>query len=211
VPFFEDLKWFEMPVLGFLGFPPLALECYVLVNFINRCRRGRGWEEPGQVGLGASSGVATVSVIIACLFNMTVYVGIDRLTVQSYSPTLAEIEGAPGRVVEGLSRVGVDSPHALLQRTATPDGLTTLSRQAGIAEDELRALRETSQVVDLKGLGAAHYNELRRLGIARVEDLASQDPEVLVLRWRGVADRKPPSLSQVKVWVRAARHSPKLS
>ena len=27
VPFLEDLKLFEMPPLGFLGFPPFALEC----------------------------------------------------------------------------------------------------------------------------------------------------------------------------------------
>jgi hypothetical protein len=35
VPFVgEFLKIFEMPLLGFLGFPPFALECYVMYNFI---------------------------------------------------------------------------------------------------------------------------------------------------------------------------------
>lgn len=35
VPFVGDfLKVFEMPLLGFLGFPPFALECYVMYNFI---------------------------------------------------------------------------------------------------------------------------------------------------------------------------------
>jgi predicted RecB family nuclease len=60
-------------------------------------------------------------------------------------------------------------------------------------------------LVDLKGLGAAHYNELRRLGITRVEELAVQDPEALVTQWRSVAGEKPPTLAQVKAWVRAAR------
>jgi hypothetical protein len=34
VPFFGDLKLFEMPVLGYLGFPPFAIECWALYIFI---------------------------------------------------------------------------------------------------------------------------------------------------------------------------------
>jgi hypothetical protein len=30
VPFFGNIKLFEMPVLGFLGFPPFAVECWVI-------------------------------------------------------------------------------------------------------------------------------------------------------------------------------------
>lgn len=33
VPILSDIKLFEMPVLGFLGFPPFALECYILYHF----------------------------------------------------------------------------------------------------------------------------------------------------------------------------------
>jgi hypothetical protein len=41
VPYFGGIKLFEMPVLGFLGFPPFAVECWVIYVFV------RGW------GLGA--------------------------------------------------------------------------------------------------------------------------------------------------------------
>ncbi len=34
VPFFGDVKIFEMPVLGFLGFPPFAVECWVMYIFL---------------------------------------------------------------------------------------------------------------------------------------------------------------------------------
>jgi hypothetical protein len=34
VPFFGEVKLFEMPVLGFLGFPPFAVECWVIYVFI---------------------------------------------------------------------------------------------------------------------------------------------------------------------------------
>lgn len=205
VPFFEDLKWFEMPPLGFLGFPPFALECYTLINFVNLFRRGRGWEDPGETGPGAPPITTAVAILIALSFNVLAYAGIDRFTVQSYQPALAEMDGISGDVLERLSHVGVNSPPALLRRTSTPENLRHLILQSSVTEGELRALRAAARLVDLKGLGASHYNQLRSLGITRVEQLASQDPESLILRWRSVAGKKPPTLSQVKVWVRAAR------
>lgn len=34
VPYFGNLKLFEMPVLGFLGFPPFAIECWAMYIFL---------------------------------------------------------------------------------------------------------------------------------------------------------------------------------
>jgi hypothetical protein len=34
VPYLGDLKVFEMPVLGYLGFPPFALECYAMYHWM---------------------------------------------------------------------------------------------------------------------------------------------------------------------------------
>ena len=34
VPYFGSIKMFEMPVLGYLGFPPFAIECWALYIFI---------------------------------------------------------------------------------------------------------------------------------------------------------------------------------
>jgi hypothetical protein len=52
VPFFGSLKVFEMPVLGFLGFPPFAVECWVMYVFI-RSVLAPGWphqkEEPAAI------------------------------------------------------------------------------------------------------------------------------------------------------------------
>ena len=68
-------------------------------------------------------------------------------------------------------------------------------------------LREAARLVDLEGLGADHYNALRRLGITGIEDLARQDPPVLLPRWQAMALRRPPNLAQVTLWVRAARRA----
>ncbi len=47
VPILGDIKLFEMPVVGFLGFPPFCLECYVLYQFARRVLRGRAWAPEG--------------------------------------------------------------------------------------------------------------------------------------------------------------------
>jgi len=39
VPFFGKIKIFEMPVLGFLGFPPFAVECWVMYIFLRSLLR----------------------------------------------------------------------------------------------------------------------------------------------------------------------------
>jgi hypothetical protein len=34
VPYAGEFKLFEMPVLGYLGFPPFALEAFAMYNFL---------------------------------------------------------------------------------------------------------------------------------------------------------------------------------
>ena len=48
VPILGDLKIFEMPVLGYFGFPPFALECFTMYVFVRRLF----WRRPGrQIGV----------------------------------------------------------------------------------------------------------------------------------------------------------------
>jgi hypothetical protein len=42
VPYLGHVKVFEMPVLGYLGFPPFALECYAMYQWV------RGWLFPND-------------------------------------------------------------------------------------------------------------------------------------------------------------------
>ena len=41
IPYVGWLKVFEMPILGFLGFPPFAVECYVMVSAASLLRKER--------------------------------------------------------------------------------------------------------------------------------------------------------------------------
>jgi len=36
VPILPEVKVFEMPILGFAGFPPFAVECFVMYVFVRR-------------------------------------------------------------------------------------------------------------------------------------------------------------------------------
>jgi hypothetical protein len=49
VPYLGDVKVFEMPVLGYLGFPPFALECWAMYQWV----RGQ-LVRPGAAGLPRS-------------------------------------------------------------------------------------------------------------------------------------------------------------
>ena len=203
VPFFEQLKWFEMPPLGFLGFPPFALEAYVLINVLNLFRKGRSWDSPG--GSGAAPGLALGAVVVALLFNVAVYAGIDRFTVVSYAPTLADLDGLNRDAVSRLSAAGIQTPPELLSRTETPSATSRLARQIQVVEPELTDVREAARVAGLKGLGASNRNVLLRLGIRRLDQLATQEPSELESRWRRVTGPDTPSLAQIGIWVRAAK------
>jgi len=87
VPFFDELKLFEMPLLGFLGFPPFAVECYVIYNFISLFRYHRGWEEDSYMANPDKKlpiRLVTLLAIILLVFFAAVFYSIDSNTVNSY-------------------------------------------------------------------------------------------------------------------------------
>ncbi|MBT8764503.1 hypothetical protein KFV02_11220 [Desulfohalobiaceae bacterium Ax17] len=85
VPFVGDIKLFEMPVAGFLGFPPFAVECYCLVSFISIFRKGRTWErDRACIGAKTSLTLKVFAFILHLLFYAFMFHAIDVYTVKSY-------------------------------------------------------------------------------------------------------------------------------
>lgn len=74
VPFFTELKLFEMPLAGFLGFAPFALECFVMYNFIRLCLG----ERAGRARRLAAAGLVAATCLAA-------FSAIDRFTVRSWA------------------------------------------------------------------------------------------------------------------------------
>jgi hypothetical protein len=74
------LKVFEMPLLGFLGFPPFAVECYLMSGcafyYWDSCGSGESPRERRIMGF--LLGLALL------VFWSLVFAGIDRYTVLSF-------------------------------------------------------------------------------------------------------------------------------
>ncbi len=86
VPYVGWLKVFEMPILGFLGFPPFAVECYVMMSTVSLLRQGRSWQDPSKPITKPRPALTILvgfAVVIFCLFA---FHQIDVHTVASWRP-----------------------------------------------------------------------------------------------------------------------------
>jgi len=69
-----------MPLLGFLGFPPFALECYAMTaGFFLLISKIRAKYPPGRA-LGIYAAIA----LLILFFDLLVFAGIDRFTIISF-------------------------------------------------------------------------------------------------------------------------------
>jgi hypothetical protein len=163
VPGFEDVKLFEMPVLGFLGFPPFAVECLVLLRFL------------GALGDRASASGKTRARLAAAVLGPAAVVGmfasIDRVTVDSlYAPT-AELSILPAGDRSRMASAGLASPELVLHRLRSEAGLSEWAARTGIDAAALRGHFERTRLVMHRGIGDGRAAQLAGVGINRVEDL----------------------------------------
>jgi hypothetical protein len=217
VPGFDDLKLFEMPVLGFLGFPPFALECYALVNVINLFRGGRSWERRGLDNLrvqGMRPRVALWGWTATIVFSCLVFEGIFLWSVTSYSTPLDYLFGPQLSRRERLILWNEDVrfPHQFLARwgQATPESETEEKISTvlphGFDPETFSRLRALSTLSELKGIGLYHAVTLEAVGVRTPVDLAREAPDVLVERMRQeVQADLVPSEAVARVWIVAAK------
>jgi hypothetical protein len=74
VPWVGKIKLFEMPILGFFGFPPFALECFVMIHFI------RLLDPPSARGKHFS----WWAIPVGLFFYGVLFAAIDLYTVKSF-------------------------------------------------------------------------------------------------------------------------------
>jgi uncharacterized protein DUF4332 len=182
VPFLEHLKIFEMPPVGFLGFPFFALEVWSLYHLLAPRTTRRT--------LGASAA-----------FVLLVLAGIDHWTVSSTTPALRDLPGVTNAVVARLRDAGWDN---VFRVARSP--VAELAYRANLSPEDARAAHEAARLATLRGIGTAHAAALIGGGFASVEELARSDPDSV---WRAVrgggGGGARPTLPEVRVWVRAAR------
>jgi hypothetical protein len=193
VPGLEDVKLFEMPVLGFFGFPPFAVECFVLWQAlvvagvaVPRWSSARSAPRRRRI-LAAGAAVA---------FSILVLVGMEARTVSSLGVRLTDLPGVPAGT---LQAAGFDA--FSLAKAESRD----VAAVANVADREASVWVETARVATLRGIGAEYVRVLRDLGIQSVADLAAQDPARLTSAVQQATGRAMPE-ARVRVWVRGARH-----
>jgi hypothetical protein len=197
VPFFDELKLGEMPVLGFLGFPPFALECYALVNFLSLLRGGRNWE------LTASENRACHGLPAYGLAASVVLLPIAMLVgVSAAGNTVASIAMPVDYCFQReLGEAGVN---ALRARNATEGNLflKLTDRPPEIDPGLYEGMRKIVSLGEFKGMGIQNALALDALKITRLEELAQENPAELIRKLREQGRRV--RLEEAKIWIREA-------
>ena len=180
VPFLEGLKIFEMPLVGFLGFPFFALEVWSLYHLLAPHTNRR-------------------TVLVSALFSLLVLAGIDHWTVSSTAPRLAALPGVTNAVLYRLRDAGWTDVFRVARAPAAE-----LAYRANLSPADARAARNAARLTVLRGIGTAHAAALIGGGISSVEGLAAAAPDSVrrIVQEKG---RPRPTAAEVRVWVRAAQ------
>jgi hypothetical protein len=209
VPFFERTKGFEMPVLGFLGFPPFAIQVYVMYNFISLFRARRGWEEStyrNQPERKTGRATLILTVVLIAVFSASIFREIDLHTVDSYDVRLEDAYWIPLKWRVELPRVGITSLSELLAKTETSREVEELALRLLVPREELTGWIEGAELSQLKGLGTKNLRLLEGVGIHSVSSLAAQDPDALGLKLlEQYSPDRLPTRAKLRLWIREAR------
>ena len=79
-------KVFEMPIEGFVGFPPFVVTCYVMINTISLFRRGSHWQNPLSPATPRRLGKSLLFFFLMIVFFFSCFYLIDQNSVASTRP-----------------------------------------------------------------------------------------------------------------------------
>ena len=201
VPFFEELKLFEMPLPGFLGFPPFALEGYSFARLLVALRLMPEWElEAAPRGpvraRPAHAGAAAAALLLAApIVGQMQARTVRSLAVRTFELPAVDAEDARALREAGLARLEdlLAAEREEVVRAVGPDDAEALLRQARLA--------------DVRGLGVRGVEWLASVDVRSVEELARRQPDELVraLEQRGAGPQPRPTPAEARVWLRAAQ------
>jgi hypothetical protein len=209
VPFFWKGKGFEMPFLGFLGFPPFAVQAYAMYNFISLFRSGRGWEE-STYRLNREQKTRPLTIILTAIliasFSVLIFRAIDSYTGDSYYSRLEDAYWIEPQYRRELPKVGITSLDDLISKTKEKDERDEMALRLLIPKEVLVQWVEKARLVQLKGLGVKNLRLLERADIESTFALAREDPGSLYQKLEQVTQEKgSPRKAMIRIWVREAR------
>jgi hypothetical protein len=192
VPGLKELKLFEMPLLGFFGFPVFALEGFAVYQAL--VVSGLAAPDRGHTK-AASHTVRGLAAVLAIAFSALVLLGMERYTISSMTPRLADFQGVSSSALE---HAGYD-----MFSLAESDPIS-VGAQTGLPLETARVWVDRAQLTVLRGIGSENAKRLQAAGISTITELAAADPNRLVDRLRRES-AFPVYPARVRVWVRAAK------
>jgi hypothetical protein len=209
VPFFEEMKGFEMPLFGFLGFPPFAVQVYVMYNFISLFRFNRGWEESSYRLRPEKRTRSLTSLLVAVLiisFSIPIFGAIDRYTVDSYKPRLKDAYWIDAKYRTELPRVGIANLGDLLSKTRDRTEREELALRLLVPKEEFLSWIAKAQLAETSGIGIENLRLLEGVGIDSVSALAMEDPARLYGKMeRSYGEGFAPKKAKIRIWIKEAQ------
>lgn len=202
VPGFENFKLFEMPLLGFFGFPVFALDCFVAYQSLVLARVAVSEEREAR-SPGTRPRRALAAAVAAAAFSLVALIGMDRWNTDSHSPRLDGFWIAEPAAREQLA----ETPYADLFRLASADA-EAVAEAAAVPLAEAETWVAAARLVTLRGLGTENARLLWSADIRSVEELGAADPERIGQSIREHSQRpRSATPAKVRVWVRAAQRA----
>ena len=200
VPFFDELKLFEMPLAGFLGFPPFAVECACLYRLLVWHRLAPTFGVFVQQGPPVSRWRLPLTVTFGVLFGLAVYSGVDAWTVTSTTPRVDRVEPLDPDLRRRLEEAGI-TYLTQLRGPGSEERWRVLSAQLDAAAR--RRLQQLTTLYLHQGIGTEYGNALVRVGVHEVADLRRFTAAQLAQLLSSAAGLEP-TLAQIRVWRRRA-------
>ena len=201
IPYWNAGKIFEMPVAGFLGFPPFAIDCYVMYNFVCLFRKSGGWERTPHPKSYPLPKLVTnfITPLIMIAFCLVVIKNMEKYTIDSYESTTKDIPGVSAGDYAYLADKGLSRIHKLVKYCEESKNLNKISADLNNPVLTVQRWCGYARLIDFQGIGAVNLLILKEAGIKSISGLAKTDPEMLLEKFKN----KPSG--RIKLWITEAK------
>ena len=200
MPFFEELKLFEMPLAGFLGFPSFAVECALVYRLLVWYRLAPPLGAHRDQRLGPTKvWNAFVIVLLAAAFALTVNHYI-YLNVGSVKPRLAKVDSLNPAARTFLQDEGIVY---LTDLEAGESAEIWRQMEGALGRERTQGTRGLVELYLHQGIGVEYGNLLGKAGIRSLADLAALSAEQLEDRINALPGNvRRPTSAQIRLWIR---------
>jgi hypothetical protein len=150
VPFFENIKIYEMPLAGYIGFPVFSLEAIVFLNLLK--------------GIWTRRGAIYVIALASLAFSLFTFAMIDRYTVFSYTPLTEELSFIDRESLDRFTSEGVRTAYGIDVNLLSEEEkeYMKLLHLKGLGLDNLLRLKGQG-INDVRGLSRLDENSLSEM------------------------------------------------